>query len=66
MSRGDSGRIVLEVDRELKERLYQALRQEGLTLKDWFVREARSYLASGPQLSLGFDNVPVTRKAQSQ
>jgi hypothetical protein len=66
MARGDSGRIVLEVDRELKERLYQALHQEGLTLKDWFVREARAYLASGPQLSLGFDNSPVARKAQSQ
>ena len=38
-----SGRIVLEVDPNLKLKLYDALSQSGGTLKDWFVKEASRY-----------------------
>ncbi len=38
-----SGRIVLEVDPNLKLKLYDALSQSGDTLKEWFVKEASKY-----------------------
>ncbi len=46
MSIGPSGRIVLEVDPDLKRHLYASLAIDGLTLKDWFLREAQQYLAN--------------------
>ena len=44
MSIGGSGRIVLEVDPQLKRRLYAALATDGSTLKAWFTKEASSYI----------------------
>jgi len=41
---GTSGRIVIEVEPELKRALYRALKQNGSSLKDWFVNQAESYL----------------------
>ena len=52
MSIGSSGRIVLEVDPNLKRRLYSALAQQGLTLKDWFQTQAQDYLRNYLQPSL--------------
>ncbi len=52
MSRGESGRIVIEVDPTLKRELYAALALSGSTLKDWFVRNAEAYRASRNQLGL--------------
>jgi len=52
MVRGKSGRIVLEIDPSLKSDLYEALQKEGLTLKDWFLRHADSYVAQKAQPSL--------------
>ena len=49
MARGESGRIVIEVDPALKRELYVALAMSGSTLKDWFVRSAEDYCASGMQ-----------------
>ncbi len=46
MSIGTSGRIVIEVEPELKRQLYSLLAREGLTLKDWFLHEAQTYLAN--------------------
>lgn len=34
---GRSGRIVLEIDPNLKKRLYSLLALDSLTLKDWFL-----------------------------
>jgi hypothetical protein len=45
MAVGPSNRIVLEVDPELKQALYSALHQKGLSLKDWFVQNAEQFLA---------------------
>ena len=36
MARGDSGRIVLEIDPTEKDELYAAVTKDGMTLKDWF------------------------------
>ena len=44
MARGQSGRIVLEVDPELKNELYSAISRKGITLKDWFVDKAEEYI----------------------
>lgn len=44
MSRGPSGRIVVQVDPALKKRLHAALTLDGMTLKDWFRKQAETYL----------------------
>lgn len=57
MARGQSGRIVLEVDPELKNELYSAISKKGLTLKDWFVDTAEQYIkyqVSEKQLTFDF------------
>ena len=52
MARGSSGRIVLEVDPELKDELYAALAKENLTLKNWFLSKCNEYLSLSNQPSL--------------
>jgi hypothetical protein len=52
MSKGESGRIVIEVGPDLKRRLYAALAGDGSTLKDWFVEAAKNYIAEREQPSL--------------
>jgi hypothetical protein len=44
VSRGPSGRIVVEVDPTLKKRLHAALTLDGITLKEWFRQHAEAYL----------------------
>ena len=58
MVRGKSGRIVLEIDPSLKSDLYEALQEEGITLKEWFLRQTGSYLAQKAQPSL-FNSLQV-------
>ncbi len=41
---GASGRIVIEIDPELKQELYGALSEQGLNLKQWFLNNAQQYL----------------------
>jgi hypothetical protein len=45
MARGQSGRLVLEVEPELKRRLHARVAGEGRSLKDWFLEQAERYLA---------------------
>ncbi|MBE7501245.1 MAG: hypothetical protein HS113_13250 [Verrucomicrobiales bacterium] len=52
MARGDSGRIVIEVEPEMKRRLYSALALSGSTLKDWFLEKAAEFCADAGQLPL--------------
>jgi hypothetical protein len=58
MAKGDSGRIVVDVDPALKRRLYSALAMEDCTLKDWFIAAAESYLSG--------DNQPSPRSKKTQ
>ena len=45
MAVGKSKRIVIDVDDvELKRRLHSALAQDGLSMKNWFVTVANSFL----------------------
>lgn len=46
MSRGNSGRIVIEIDPQVKHSLYLALASDGSTLKDWFLSHTTAYLTS--------------------
>ena len=52
MSRGNSGRVVLEIDAEFKRHLYTALTHERLTLKEWFLTQADDYIRNHSQLRL--------------
>ena len=54
MAIGSSGRIVIEVEPELKQLLYSALQKEGMTLKDWFLDNTRRFLYEDKQLALDF------------
>lgn len=52
MSIGSSGRIVIEVDPDLKRSLYSNLTAQGLTLKEWFISKAESFISHAWQLPL--------------
>lgn len=45
MAKGSSGRIVIEIDPELKEELYEALGSKKLNLKQWFLGNVNQFLA---------------------
>ncbi len=62
MAKGSSGRIVIEVDPELKHELYEVLAKEDLTLKDWFLINANKFLKNKGQLSLLPSEDELTRK----
>jgi hypothetical protein len=49
MSRGRSGRIVLEIDPQVKDDLYIALAKEKLTVKDWFLNQSMAYIRDSQQ-----------------
>jgi len=52
MARGKSGRVVLEIDPELKRRLYASLENRQETMKEWFVKEAENLIYCDKQPSL--------------
>jgi hypothetical protein len=52
MARGQSGRIVLEINPLQKGELYSALTRDGLTLRGWFLQQVDEYLRDRNQLPL--------------
>jgi hypothetical protein len=44
LSIGNSGRIVIEIDPQLKRQLYSNLLAHGLSLKEWFILNANKYI----------------------
>jgi len=52
---GESGRIVVEIDRKVKSELHSILNKEGKTLKSWFLENVNQYLAGRSQNTL-FDD----------
>jgi hypothetical protein len=59
MAIGSSGRIVIDVDPEVKRRLYSALAISGITLKSWFLKEAVEYAKQrDPSDSIATKNQP--------
>jgi hypothetical protein len=52
---GTSGRIVIEIDPDLKQDLYSALEAEGLNLKQWFLAHVEGFLEHRGQMALPLD-----------
>ena len=52
MARGKSGRVVLEIDPDLKRQLYATLENNQQTMKEWFVKEAKAFIHNYKQPSL--------------
>lgn len=50
--RGNSGRVVVELDPALKRRLHAKLALEGKSLKEWFLRQVDAYLADDNSIQL--------------
>lgn len=65
MARGKSGRVVVEMDPNLKGDLYDALERDGLTLKDWVLTQAERYLSERDQLRL-FEEPSVGYKTKAE
>lgn len=61
MARGESGRIVLEIDPSDKDELYSALSKDGVTLKAWFLRQMAQYIRDQGQMPL-FEALGVSEK----
>lgn len=49
MSRGPSGRMVVELEPDLKRHLYVSLAGDGLTFKQWLIDQAERYLSERRQ-----------------
>ena len=67
MAVGTSGRVVVEIDPDLKRALHAALRLDGLSMKDWFLTSAHTYLEARQQPELKFevdDNGKQKREAR--
>ena len=52
MARSNSGRVVLEMDPDLKRELYVALATDSLTLRQWFCTQVEAYVRGKMQPSL--------------
>lgn len=62
---GQSGRLVIEIDPELKKELYAALEEDGVNLKQWFLARVQERLRDRKQLNLPLavsDGDPQERK----
>ncbi|RRJ84377.1 hypothetical protein [Aestuariirhabdus litorea] len=57
MSIGSSGRIVIEVDTDTKQMLYSLLKKDGMSLKEWFLKNVDEYLGVQEQLQLEMDRL---------
>lgn len=44
MAIGESGRIVLEIEPELKKKFYACLALEQITLKEWFIKNIEEHM----------------------
>lgn len=54
MAVGSSGKVVINIDPELKREFYAALRRQGKSAKDWFLENAKHYLDTHDQTELAF------------
>ncbi len=64
---GKSGRIVIEIDPELKQELYQSLGKEDSSLKEWFLNNVEGYLSGKSQMPMDLeqDNLFKTTEVSS-
>lgn len=55
MSIGSSGRVVIEIEPEMKQALHTALKNNGSNLKEWFVQQAEEFLRENGRQQLRLD-----------
>jgi len=65
MSRGPSGRIVAELEPDLKHQLYVALSSDRMTFKEWLVGQAERYISEQRQPTLFAAEVQPPTKSRS-
>ena len=53
---GKSGRIVIEIDPDLKQELYRSLGKDESSLKEWFLDHVDGYLSGKSQIAIDFDS----------
>lgn len=63
---GVSGRIVIEIDPELKQELYGALSEEGLNLKQWFLGNTHQFLDERIQPNLPLFEQPTLMESKNE
>lgn len=66
---GTSGRIVIEINPDLKQELYERLHQKDLNLKQWFLSHVDEFLQGKEQLSLNlgdFSPNNITEKMEEK
>lgn len=65
MAVGSSGRIVIEVNPELKQELHEQLRLNGTNLKEWFLVQASEYLQGNQvQIPMEFRDESIVKQAK--
>ena len=52
---GKSGRIVIEIDPNLKQELYESLNRDDSSLKKWFLDHVDNYLSGRAQFAIDFE-----------
>lgn len=55
MAKGNSGRVVIEIDPDFKRSLYSVLAADGLTLKHWFIQAAEKHVTERSRFVSGVD-----------
>ncbi|RMP57510.1 hypothetical protein ALQ20_103569 [Pseudomonas syringae pv. atrofaciens] len=62
MAKGNSGRVVIEIDPDFKRSLYSVLAADGITLKHWFIEAAEKHVTER-NASVSDTNDPAVSKA---
>ena len=63
---GKSGRIVIEIDPEMKQQLYSMLALNGLNLKEWFLNNAEQFIDQKGQLQLSLQEDALQNNVSSE
>ena len=66
MPAGASGRVVVEIDVELKRRLYSVLARRGMTMKAWLTAAASDYIRGVEQPNLGILSGGMSVRARNE
>lgn len=68
MARGSSGRVVIEVEPDLKGELYSMLARQGVTLKQWFIEQASEAIKNHNQPTFQFSEptTSIAREVETQ
>ena len=59
MPLGNSGRIVVELDPEIKSQLHSTLREQGTNLKEWFGQKAKEHLEASSKQTVLFSETNI-------